>query len=333
VSNERERVREILRRATTQFERNGLSRGAIRQCEREFPALFVLEGLHVLIEADDSAGYRFLAVLLVNSPSVFQELTERWQFTKEEAVKVARGLQRVDQNFDTRLAALLPDRHYSIRQFALEGERVERALEILDDISPGRRIVSIMHHLTDHKDPKISSKAALLIGKRLQSFAWARRVIAESTDPRLRANAIETMWGVNTPEAVELFRGCLADWDNRVVGNAIIGLHRAGHSETKQLVAGIAANSNPKLRMTAAWAMGQIRDAALASVLNPLAKDGNAEVRRSALRSLRQLQIEEQKIKEAHHKETTFEPIESPLEMKPPPLPPGPIGPQRQFWG
>jgi hypothetical protein len=333
VSSERERVREILRRATSEFERNGVSRGAIRQCEQEVPALFLLEGLHVLIDAGDSTGYRFLALLLVNSPKVFQELTNRWQFSKEEAVKVAKALQRVDQNFDTRLAAMLPDRNHSVRPFAVEGECAERALEILDEISPGRRIVSIMHHLTDHKDPKISSKAVLLIGKRLQNLAWARRVIAESTEPRLRANAIETMWGMTTPEVVGFFHGCLADWDNRVVGNAIVGLHQAGHSETKTLLAEIATNSNPKLRMTAAWAMGYIGDATLAVLLNSLAKDKCAEVRRAALRSLRQFQIEEQRTKETHHEETTFEPDESPLEMNPPPHPQVPLGQQRQFWG
>jgi hypothetical protein len=284
--------------------------------------------LRVLIEADDSAGYRFLAVLLINSPSVFRELTDRWKFSKGEAVKVARGLQRVDQNFDTKLTALLPDRNRTFRPFALEGEHAERALEILDEISLGRRIVPIMRHLTDHEDPKTSSKAALLIGKRLQNLAWARRVIAESIDPRLRANAIETMWGLNTPDVVELFRECLADWDNRVVGNAIVGLHRAGHAETKELLSGIASDPNPKLRMTAAWVMGQLGDRSLVSTLIPLARDGNPEVRRAALRSLRSLQIEEKRIREE------LLPVETqtlPAEAVPMQL--VPAGAERQFWG
>jgi hypothetical protein len=292
VSSDREQVRDILRRASAEFERNGLSRCAIRQCEQEFPDAFLQEGLRVLLEADESAGYRFLAALLVQSPAVFQELTDRWQFTKDQAVNIARRLQRVDQNFDTKLTGLLPDRDDADRPFALEGDQAKRALEILDEISPGRRIVPIMRHLTRHKDPKISSKAALLIGKRLQNPGWARRVITESTDPRLRANAIETMWGLNTAEVIDLFHDCLADWDNRVVGNAIIGLHRAGDAETRKLVAGIAADPNPKLRMTAAWAMGQIGDAGLVPVLTPLAKDGHPEVRRAALRSLHGFQTE-----------------------------------------
>lgn len=326
-------MRNILRRAAAQFERNGLSRCAIRQCEQEFPEAFLNEGIRILIEADDSAGYRFLAALLVKSPGVFEKVTDRWELTREQALSVSKRLHRADQNFDTKLTGLLPGEDNSYRPFALRGENAERALEILDEISPGRRIVPIMRHLTRHPDSKISSKAALLIGKRLQNLAWARRVITESTDARLRANAIETMWGLNTPDVIDLFRECLADWDNRVVGNAIIGLHRAGEAETMDMAARIAADPSPKLRMTAAWAIGQIGDPALVRVLSPLAKDSHPEVRRAALRSLRAFQIVEKRTREAALETKAPDDVEKRVEPEEIPVEPVRVTPQRQFWG
>jgi hypothetical protein len=287
VRIEQERVRDILQRAVADFERNGFSRSVIHQCEHEAPEAFLREGLRVLLDADGTPGYRVLALLLARMADVFQELTDRWKFNRDEAIAVAKRLHRVDPNFDTRMAGPLTDRDRASGRFRLDGEHAERALEILDEISPGRRITPTLRRLTEHPDQRVSSKAALLIGRRLQNLPWARRVITEGTDSRLRANALEAFWGMNSPAVIELFRECLQDWDNRVVGNAIIGLHKAGDPEIFELVSKIAAESKPEFRMTAAWTMGRIGDPTLVSVLVPLAKDCHADVRRAALRSLR----------------------------------------------
>ena len=289
MKSNQEKVRETISLAASEFERNGLCRSILRRCQREVPKIFLQQGLQVLLESNESGGYRFLAILLVRTPGIFMELTDRWNLTREQAVKAAVRLQKVEPNFDIQMVELLPDRNNTPKPFALKGESAERALELLDEISPGRRIVPMMRHLTDHSDANISSKAALLIGKRLQSVAWARRVIVESGQGRLRANAVETLWGLSDPSALDLFRECLRDWDNRVVGNGIIGLHKAGVPDTYELLAGIAATETRSCAMTAAWAMGEIGDASFTALLTPLAKDAEADVRRAALRSLRTL--------------------------------------------
>ncbi len=331
MKTEQQKIGDILRRAAYDFERNGLSRGAIRKCEQEAPDAFLSEGLRVLQDADDSAGYRFLAVLLARMPAVFQRLCDRWHFNRQQAISIARRLHAVDLNFDTRMSGLLPDRNNTPKPFSLEGEFAERALEILDEISPGRRIIPIMRHLTEHSDSKIASKAGLLIGKRLQNLSWARRVVSEATDPRLRANAIECFWGMNTAAVIDLFHACLDDEDNRVVGNAIIGLHEAGEPEAREMVARIAAQENPNFRMTAAWTMGRIGDPSFLSILAPMAKDPHPEVRRAALKSLRAFH------KQASEKlpEPVFDLPETQRleELETVPAAPAPVRPLRQFWG
>jgi HEAT repeats len=292
--SEQERVRAVLGAAVREFGRNSSSRGEMRQCAFETPEIFLREGLRILLEADDSAGCRFLAILLMAVPSIVREICDRWQWTREEAVGLAKRLIHFSPNFDTRITDLLPlgDR---VKAFGLAGESAERALDILDEISPGPRIVARIRHLTSHPDEKISSKAALLIGKRCQDLSWARQLIGKSKNPRVRANTIESFWGMNIPAVIELFRECLKDGDNRVVGNAIIGLHASGDSESLEVVAKIAEDSNPKRRMTAAWIMGRIGSPKFISVLSQLARDANAEVRRAALRSLRSIHVTERK--------------------------------------
>src|ERR1700744_1483001 len=103
------------------------------------------------------------------------------------------------------MPSLLQGLNGNDKPFGIDVESTERALEILDAISPGRRIVSMIKHLTAHSHERVSSKVALLIGKRSRDCSWGRRILKNATDARLRANTIESLWGANTPEVIELF--------------------------------------------------------------------------------------------------------------------------------
>lgn len=83
-----------------------------------------------------------------------------------------------------------------------DGEAVVRLLGVLDRISPGRRVIMSLLHLLRDAHPAAASKAALFLGKRLQNPAWVGRQMA-SRDPRVRANIIESVWGVNNSNVRE----------------------------------------------------------------------------------------------------------------------------------
>jgi hypothetical protein len=293
VTQEQERLREFLVRTIATFEQSReqsrANAGILRRFAKDAPDLFLSCGIQLLLNGPDTEAYRYLTMLLLKSLYFLNHLCDPWTFTYEQALSLSNRLMKADPRFDTRLAQQLPGRHGVMSRETLQGAAAERALEILDEISIGRRVIPILNHLTDYPDKKISSKAAILLGKRLQSLAWARRIIAEGDDRRLRANAIESVWGSNCPAVNKFFRECLSDRDNRVVGNSIVGLHLAGEPDVSQIVSECAGDPKPDFRMTAAWAMGKMADESFVPTLTPLIKDGHPGVRRAALRSLHQI--------------------------------------------
>jgi hypothetical protein len=271
------------------FKHGNSNAGAMRRIVKRAPSAFAACGIQLLSEGSDSPGYSYLITLLLKTSQFFCDLCDPAKFSYEEAIALSHRLIKADARFDTLLAQQLPKRSGMDSPLSEMPGAIERALELLDEVSAGGRVVATLSHLTEHPDKKISSKAALLLGKRIQNLAWAKRIISEGRDRRLRANAIESIWGSKSPEVNALFRTCLRDRDNRVVGNSIVGLYLAGDKEVPGIVQRFAGNDEPDFRMTAAWAMGKLADPSYVATLKPLIKDTSPAVRRAALRSLHEI--------------------------------------------
>lgn len=281
-------VRGCLERAVAEFQSNPLSAQVMRRFASDTPVIFAPVAVSMLLTATETAGFRYLAMLLVKQPSLFRQLADPLLFTRPQAVTLTRRLMSVDPSLDVRFARQLPARNGSTPD-TINGPAAERALDILDEISLGKRIVPVLSHLTRHPDGKISAKATLLVGKRVQNVAFAKRLIGEETDPRIRANAIEAVWGNDTPPVQKLFWECVEDRHNRVVGNALVGLYLAGEETINGVVTRFANDYKPEFRMTSAWTMGRIGNADFVSTLSPLIKDQHPGVRSAALRSLQNI--------------------------------------------
>ena len=109
-------------------------------------------------------------------------------------------------------------------------------------------------------------------------------------DPRLRASILEGLWGVDTEEARAVLWDGVADANNRVVANAVIGLHRLGELAAPGLMRRLAAHPSATFRSAAAWAMGETRDSRFLDTLPALVKDAESLVRRQALRAMARIQ-------------------------------------------
>ena len=281
-------VRKYVDQAVEEFEGNPLSQGFLRRLSIESPDLFFPAAIDHLKSDQASNAHQFLAGLTLGLGSLANFLVDPVACTRQSAVKLVNRFLTVAPSFDVRLARNLSERFQSDGTPAFDRNKTLRALDILDETSPGRRLLPILGHLPSGPDAKIAAKATLFVGKRVQSPAWSARYLA-SGDERVRANAVEAIWGVKTPHAIHLLEECVEDRNNRVAGNALIGLHIAGSALVDPHVRTMSHDENATVRSTAAWIMGTIGTREWIEPLTQLIKDEDPKARSMALRSLARL--------------------------------------------
>ena len=277
--------RTILEALVRNFERDvAENRKLIREQLDNDPEVFYKNAIALLTNSDESRGFQHLVVLLVSGGFLLRALCDA-DLSREQAMSLARAATRANPMADVELARGLADSAVQA-EGPVPLEAAPRLMEILAEISDGSRIAPSLMRLMRHSNPYIRSKAVLMIGRGSLSVKWVRGRLSEA-DPRIRANAIEALWGVDSADAQVLLRSALADGNNRVVGNALLGLYRAGDCTTIVDIVKMAGHENALFRATAAWVMGETGDPRFTETLVRMLVEPNTTVRKRALAALR----------------------------------------------
>jgi hypothetical protein len=266
------------------FDRDTLSaRNQIRELLENDPTEFQDGALRVFKSLATSRGAQFVVGLLLSSNNFVPTLCDA-TLNLREAVSMARMALQLDPMLDANLAKKLAD------EAAVGGPVANfgRLLDVLGEISTGSRITPSLMRLLRSPDPEMRSKVVLLIGRSIKSVQWVQNRLAE-TDPRTRANAVETLWGMETVEARKLLRTVARDGHNRVAANALIALYRMGDVWTIPELFKMAASDSPMFRASAAWAMGESGDPRFSETLARMVGESNAIVRKRAFSALSRL--------------------------------------------
>jgi hypothetical protein len=250
------------------------------------PHLFFTAGIARLALEGGPPGHRRRSLRLFDAPAFLLELVRSHYFSDGELKEFCAKYVREDTLLDVKLARLMPGRRSDF--YHLETGLILRILDVLDEISPGTRLLMIIGHLTGYAEQRVASKAALLVGRRLQNHEWVERHLS-SPDPRIRANVVEALWRVNSALAARTLRKCLQDENNRVQGNAIIGLHMLGDQNVNWRIRQLTKDLRSAYRQTAAWVIGRVKDPELTPLLEGLLVDPDARVRQSAENALERL--------------------------------------------
>jgi hypothetical protein len=254
---------------------------ALRELQDDRRGNFVDHALRALRELPESPESTHLLRLVMDDARILERIADPNFLSAADAIQLARRMQAVDPATEVRLLRLLQT---GAGPATPDPWRATRILEILDAVSSGARIHTVLPALLRHSDPRVRSKAALLIGRVNQNLHWLEQRLADS-DSRVRANAIESMWGVDSPEARELFLAAASDRHYRVAANAIVGLHRAGDLISARIVRAMARHADPQFRSAAAWAMGETGDPRFLPVLACTPDESQGAVRRNVLRA------------------------------------------------
>ena len=204
-----------------------------------------------------------------------------------EAAGLARTALQLDPMMDVALAKRLADSTALGEPLPNAG----RLMDILGEISTGNRITSSLMRLWRSSDPQMRSKAVLLIGRSNRSIQWAQSRPAAETDPRIRANSVEALWGVDSTEAKAVLRAAAADSNNRVAGNALFALYAMGDTSAISDMLKMATSESPQFRSSAAWAMGETGDPRFSGALGHLMSESTAFVRKRAFTELSRLKV------------------------------------------
>jgi HEAT repeat protein len=266
------------------FDRDAVeNRKLIRQLLESDRDTFYASALQILKSQNDSRGCQYLVTLFVAFDLLLRALCDA-SLSKEQALALARSAARVDSLTDVALAKSLAESS-GTDEGPIPVHSAGRLMEVLGEISDGTRILPSLMRMLRHPNPYLRSKAVKMIGRGSRSVRWVQNRLNES-DPRIRANAIESLWGLDTGEARALLLGATRDGNNRVAGNALVALYRLGDNTIIPDLLKMAEHESALFRSTAAWVMGETGDPRFTEVLAKLLPDSNTAVRSRALAAL-----------------------------------------------
>ncbi|WP_428937426.1 HEAT repeat domain-containing protein [Fontivita pretiosa] len=198
---------------------------------------------------------------------------------------------------------LLPDAVQRLSR-RLAGGTVEqrvKAMQIVHELGIAPALRQVILPLCSHPNPRVRSKAILLIGQTsliatdaaaASDQAASGQVLLDKVlhdaDPRVRANAIEVLEARGSPEYVALLTQRARSSHNRERANAIKALHKLRVGTASAQLLAMLRDDRPEHRISALWVLRQIGWWQLLNEVGRLAKaDGNLRVRRYALGVLR----------------------------------------------
>ena len=253
------------------------------------------------LHADDSSGFRralmrvltterekspalqFVAGLAFTGRLPLDPLLDEGALPIGAAIALARNFSHVDPLLDARLMQKLIARAHGNVE-SIDSSAAQRALRLVAEISDCSRLSSSLIQLLNHPDSGVRSKAALLLGRSNVNLSRVKSFLS-SGDARLRASAVESLWGHRSAQAKEMLREAAKDSCGRASINALLALCRHGDSEAREQLSQLADSPDAAKRSGAAWAMGESGDPQFAPLLEKLAGDEDSKVGAMAARS------------------------------------------------
>ncbi len=239
-------------------EHDPASKKLLDQLSSADPLKFFAAGFHVVATARSSAGSQYLVLLLAKDKRLGNWLLDPKACTLKEATAVAGvaadARVHLQATFEMALNKALQN-----QASAANGDRILRILNLLEAIGSQSCWNSFQVELMAYPDKVVRSKAALLIGRSSKNADWIVRRLLDR-DPRVQANAVESLWGLDGAETKQHFLEALKSKNNRVFGNAALGLYRLGDPTIIHVLLEATQHPEPLFRLSALWAIGQTQD-------------------------------------------------------------------------
>jgi hypothetical protein len=271
----------------------------------EEPDEFTQLGLRHLAHAETGMGERGLARVVTRRRHYYDVLMDPGFLSDDEAVIAAKMLSNIDPNFFIEVNRTA-ERPYT-------REMILRTIFIVDRLRRADLVVPWLRQMSEHAEELIRASAAKLLARQSNSPQFIERHLS-SPDPRVRANVLEALWGLDTMASRVLLNRASEDSNNRVVGNALYGLYLLKTHAIVDRILSYVESPRAEMRASVAWVMGETADPVFRAALEFLAADGDPNVCRAAQAALPKLKIEAAPVAA----EPTSEPAAEPREFQRP---------------
>jgi HEAT repeat protein len=260
------------------------ARRAMRKLLLHDNTRFFTAACRILRSGPETAGREYLARLLLQGDLLVASLADAKLFPIETAVELAKVFVTVDPLLDFKLMRLLlPDDDAEAAE--VNTAQAERVLALVAGLPRHPRIVPLLIKLLRSAEAQLRSRVVLLFCQVSNNPKWAERMLTED-DPAVRASAVESLWGTDTPSARALLREGARDAHELVVAGALVGMYLLDSEAVAAQLEEMVRHPLAHCRAAAAGAMGRARDGHFVPWLNSLVKDPDAVVRGTALRAL-----------------------------------------------
>lgn len=259
----------------------------LRELVNENRAEFLKASPAVLRSMDDPQRLQMYISILASQDLLLPALLDTLTLTDEDAVRYAQVASRIDATLNVKLAKELMEQ----RDGKSAGDSdlsITRLMEIAANTVDLNSLMPILTQYSRHSSARVRSKATLLIGRVNRNPEWAKQHLADP-DPRVRANTVESLWGIDSPAIRLLLREAARDRNNRVAGNAMLGLMRLGDTQAIPLIRDMALNGSETMQLTALWTIGESQDPRFIPLLGKMLRTANTRLRPRIFRALSQV--------------------------------------------
>jgi hypothetical protein len=256
---------------------------------------FRAAALECLRSPEPTPGFRYLTVALMNKRLLIPSLVDPALCTAADAIAISKAVASIG-------IAIEAEAVRSLSAAVKRGGNALVALRLLDIIralGAEEHLIPIQDDLTAHPDERIRSKAAYLLVRATRSPLRVSRALLQK-DLRIQANAVEALAELGNPDHRPIFRMAARSPNNRVAGNAVIGLYRIADLESINEILRMALSSDPSFRLTAIWAMGETGDPRFVPYLSrEFQTAADAKIRLAIVRALARIRRHEKVLRAA----------------------------------
>jgi hypothetical protein len=259
----------------------------LKNLVHESPTGFAEQAAGYLAQGKDSRFTRLVVQELQEQSAAFEKaLFESLVLPVEDMERVAVLVARIEPRMPVQWTNGLQRELIDSTGSEAVQPILRRMIAISAAIDPPR-MRAVISPACEHADARVRAKAVALVNRAASDGQEPAGL--NDTDARVRATAVEALWGRSDSLAMEIFEAHTRSEIPREAINAAVGLHRAGSLEARKLLMDWSEAKDGRFDRSAVWAMGQSDDPRLLAYLQQRVRTVDSALRGHVLRSLKRL--------------------------------------------